>query len=66
MRLSTHEWTVAKEVCTPRQIQVLDAYRRGWGAKRISKLLDIDESTAQEHIRRGLRRLGKALENLAA
>jgi DNA-binding CsgD family transcriptional regulator len=66
VRLSEHEWATAKQVCTPRQVQALDLWRRGAGKKRIGLILGIDETTARQHVQRGLARLGRALEQPAA
>lgn len=66
MRLTQTEWQIAKQVCTPRQLAALDIWRRGAGAKRIALILDIDESTAAQHIRRAHRRIARALEETAA
>ena len=65
MKLSAEEWSVAREVCTPKQVAALDLWRRGAGKKRIGLVLGIDESTAEQHVRRGLARLGKELERRA-
>lgn len=66
MRLSTDEWKLAREVCTGRQVEALDLWRRGAGRRRIALVMGIDESTAKQHVQRGLARLGKALEERAA
>lgn len=66
LRLTDHEWAVARQACTARQITALDLWRRGAGSKRISLVMGIDPSTAREHVRRGLKRLSDTLESQAA
>lgn len=65
MRLTTAEWQTAQHVCTTRQLQALDLWRRGAGYGRIAHLLSIDKSTAREHIRRALNRIEAHLEHAA-
>jgi DNA-binding CsgD family transcriptional regulator len=64
--LSREEWELAKKVCTPKQLEALDLWRRGVGKRRMGDLLDIDPSTARDRVRAGLRRLGRALEQASA
>lgn len=66
LRLTDREWATAKDVCTERQVLALDLWRRGAGYRRIGDLLDIDESTARQHVKRGRRRLELELERQAA
>jgi DNA-binding CsgD family transcriptional regulator len=66
VKLSAEEWRVAREVCTPRQLQVLDLWRRGAGKKRIGLVLGIHPSTAAEHVRAGLDNVAKRLEEASA
>lgn len=66
LRLTTHEWAVALEVCTERQQLALNLWQRGAGWKRIGLLMDIDPSTAREHVKRGRKRIELALERQAA
>jgi len=66
LRLTDHEWETARQVCTDKQILALDLWRRGAGYRRIGQLLDIDESTARQHIKRGRKRLELELEQQAA
>lgn len=66
LRLTTHEWNIARNVCTDKQILALDLWRRGAGSKRISLVMHIDPSTARQHVRSGRKRLADALEHQAA
>lgn len=66
LRLTDHEWATAQTVCTRAQLKVLDLWRRNAGYRRIGQLLDIDESTARQHVKRGTRRLEQELERQAA
>lgn len=61
-RLSEIEWLAAQGVCTKRQLQVLNLWRRGWGYRRIAGVLELDKSTVAEHVRRGKRAIVSALE----
>lgn len=66
VRLTAHEWDVAQTVCTKKQRLALDLWRRGAGYRRIGQLLDIDESTARQHVKRGYKRMQIELERQAA
>lgn len=66
LRLTAHEWATAQAVCTEKQILALDLWRRGAGYRRLGQLLDIDESTARQHVKRGYKRIQMALETQAA
>lgn len=62
--MSAYDWQVALTVCTPRQLQALNLWRRGWGSRRIAKQLDLDVSTARHHVLAGRRRVEQELERL--
>lgn len=64
--LSGTEWQVAQQVCTARQVQVLNYARRGWGARSIGAALDLDTSTVRQHLDAGMRKLKRELEKRAA
>lgn len=66
IRISSEEWAVALRVCTPRQLQVLDLWRRGFGWKRIAGVLGLDTSTVRAHALAGRRRVVEELEREAA
>jgi DNA-binding CsgD family transcriptional regulator len=58
--LTAAEWKLAKTVCTQKQLAVLDLWRKGAGRRRIALVLGIDETTAREHVRRGLAAIERA------
>lgn len=58
--MTAAEWTLAKKVCTKKQLAALDLWRHGAGRRRIGLALGIEESTAREHVRRGLAAIEKA------
>lgn len=66
LRLTAHEWATARQVCTQKQQLALDLWRRGASWKRIGVLMDIDRSTAREHVKRGYKRIQLHLEQQAA
>lgn len=59
MRLTAEEWAIAQlpGVCTARQLEVLDWWRRDATWARIGYMLDLDPSTVKEHVQRGVRRI---------
>jgi len=61
MRLTAHEWTTAKAVCTVKQLEVLELYRRGAGRRRISVALGISEATVRGHLAAAALRIEKAM-----
>lgn len=64
--LSATEWSLAQEVCTARQAQVLNYARRGWGARSIAATLDLDPSTVRHHLEAGMKKIKRELERRAA
>lgn len=66
LRLTDHEWATAQQACTQKQILALDLWRRGASWKRIGTLMDIDRTTAREHVQRGYKRIQLHLEKQAA
>lgn len=66
LRLTDREWATANQVCTERQVLALDLWRRGASWKRIGLLMDIDRTTAREHVQRGYKRIQLQLETQAA
>lgn len=61
MKLSPLEWETAKRVCTERQIEAIDLWRRGHSARQIGRLLEIDERTVRDRLERAQRRIANAL-----
>lgn len=55
---------MAERVCTAKQLRALDLWRRGWGARRIARHLDIDISSARYRISAGQKRLEREIERL--
>jgi DNA-binding CsgD family transcriptional regulator len=43
--------------CTPKQLAVLELVSQGYGYRRISILLDIDQSTVRDHLSAAFRRI---------
>ena len=62
MRLTPEEWAIAREICTPKQLEALDLWRRGAGYKRIATLLGVDPTSARARVAAGLRRVVDWLE----
>lgn len=62
MRLTVREWEIAGEICTDKQLRVLDLRRRGWSYRRCALFLDVDEATIRGHVQRAERRIALALE----
>jgi DNA-binding CsgD family transcriptional regulator len=58
--LSDEEFELARAVCTRQQVRALNLWRRGYGARAIGAIMDLDRSTARQHVRAGLRRLAAA------
>jgi DNA-binding NarL/FixJ family response regulator len=47
------------DVLTPRQAQVVELWRRGWGYRRIAARLDVSPRTVRDHLDAAGRRLGR-------
>jgi DNA-binding CsgD family transcriptional regulator len=58
--LSHDDWTLAKQVCTKRQLQALDWARHGAGRHRIGLMLGIDPASARDLVKAGMRKLERA------
>lgn len=65
MRLTPHEWQTAQTVCTPRQLEALDYWRRGFGYKRIAIVLRIPRDAVRGRIDRALANIDRATEEAA-
>lgn len=61
MRITETEWLIAQRVCTPRQVQILNYARRGWGARPISDALELDPSTVRAHLKAGRKNIDREL-----
>lgn len=55
--MSQADWEIAKIICTQQQLRALNFYRRGYGKRLIGVNMNIDPSTARQHVRAGLRRI---------
>lgn len=66
LHMSDDEWTLAKTVCSPRQLAVMAHRRRGVSWRRIGRLLGISPTTARGHADAGRLAFEKALEREAA
>lgn len=54
--------TIAQQVLTRKQLDVLKLHLAGCGTRRIATMLDISEPTAREHLRRALAKLRPHLD----
>lgn len=61
MRLTADEWAIAQQVCTPKQLQALDLYRRGAGRRRIAIALGITPAAVRDRIDAALLNIEKHL-----
>lgn len=55
--ISQTEWEIARQVCTQKQLVALEMWRRGWGARRVARHLQIDVSSARARINSGRKRI---------
>lgn len=56
-------WAVAREVCTEKQLRVLELReRRGMSLYAIGHALDLSPSTVRGHLRDATRKVRRALE----
>lgn len=62
--LTEYEWEIAKKVCTLKQRQALDLYRRGWTLGQIARHLDVDRTSVRSRLETADRKLRKALDDL--
>lgn len=53
-------WTMAKRVCTAKELEALELHRIGLGYRRIALVLRIQVSTAQDRVNRAKRRIEEA------
>lgn len=65
-RLTGREWELAREVCTPAQLQVLCYWRDGYGYKRIAMIVGIRRDAVRGRVDRALESLEVAKRQKAA
>lgn len=57
-------WAVARSVCNPRQLEVLELADRGLGRRRIALLLRISPEAARDLLNRARQKTAEALDEL--
>lgn len=65
-RMSQREWEVARLVCSPEQLVVMNYRVRGVGWRRLERMLGIPVSTLRSRDEAGKKRLERALLRDAA
>lgn len=63
-RISDEDYELARVVCTAQQFRSMALWRRGFGWKAIAMTMDIDRSTARQHVKAGVKRLANAQRDL--
>lgn len=66
MKLSDEAMVIAREICTDRQLQVIELRQRGAGWKLSALALGLDRSTVRGHWEAALRRIEQAERERAA
>lgn len=66
MTLTPHELNTARQICTPRQLDVLTLHNRGFSLRMIAAYLDLDHTTVRGHLRAARRRIAQHAERTAA
>ena len=65
--VSVEIWTIARKVCTEKQLHVLELREgHGMSLRTIALSMDIDHSTVVGHLNAARRRIAKELDNAPA
>lgn len=64
MTTDPHYWQIAANVCTPKQLEVLELKNRhGWALRPIASYLGISVGTVRDHLARAEQKITLAIRN---